>query len=188
MLTDNVKKRGLGSASPEQETQEEGFTYESGGTSLEGRLVHPGSLFHLLWQRDRLRCPFGSCHVADTVVLDASGEAVHWFFTSKREGTVKRKLSSNMRRSCIFQDFTKDVRGPDDPVAVLIAWPRTHHPSQVDLKPCATWPESMAQRVEEQKRREQTQWVGGGEGHRCWGEGQPAMRHLTSQELHAFLF
>ncbi|CAM9585224.1 unnamed protein product, partial [Choristocarpus tenellus] len=86
------------------------------------QLAHPGSLFHLLWQRNRLRCPFGACPIPDTVVFDSSGEAVHWFFTSTREGTVKRKLNSNARRSRLFQEFCKDCRGPQDPVAVLIAW------------------------------------------------------------------
>lgn len=41
----------------------------------------------------RLRCPFSRCPIPDTVVFDSMGEAVDWFFTSKREGGIKRKLT-----------------------------------------------------------------------------------------------
>lgn len=40
----------------------------------------------------RLRCPF-STRIPETVCFDSTGTAVDWFFTSKMEGGIKRKLT-----------------------------------------------------------------------------------------------
>lgn len=46
-----------------------------------------------LYPVTRLGCPFSRCAIPDTVVFDATGVPVDWFFTSQREGCVKRKLT-----------------------------------------------------------------------------------------------
>lgn len=54
----------------------------------------------------RLRCPFSFCAIPDTVVFDSMGEAADWFFTSKREGGIKRKLTRCTRRGCTQASLT----------------------------------------------------------------------------------
>lgn len=48
--------------------------------------------FTALLPAGRLRCPF-STPIPETICFDSTGTPVDWFFTSKRDGGVKRKLT-----------------------------------------------------------------------------------------------
>ncbi|CAM9109876.1 unnamed protein product [Ectocarpus fasciculatus] len=154
---------------------------------------HPARLFHLLWQRDRSRCPFSRCPIPDTVVFNSMGEAGDWFFTSKREGGIKRKLTSNTMFSNIFREVCKGSTD-GDPVAVIISWiPRNddgimsatsagvgrdiqpgmaHAGSQQHLQEATSPQPQHAQYHHPQLQNQQ----------------DAAIRHLTARELHDFLF
>ncbi|CAM9758864.1 unnamed protein product, partial [Ectocarpus sp. 12 AP-2014] len=176
-----LKTVGDGTAKPD----------EHGNRQLQ--TVHPARLFHLLWQRDRSRCPFSRCPIPDTVVFNSMGEAGDWFFTSKLEGGIKRKLTSNTLFSNIFRDFCKGSTD-GDPVAVIISWiPRNDDGIMSaasagdgrDIQP------GMAHaRSQQHLQKPASQQPQHAKIHHPQLENQQdaAIRHLTARELHDFLF
>ncbi|CAM9276469.1 unnamed protein product [Ectocarpus sp. 12 AP-2014] len=155
--------------------------------------VHPARLFHLLWQQDRSRCPFSRCPIPDTVVFNSMGEAGDWFFTSKLEGGIKRKLTSNTLFSNIFREFCKGSTD-GDPVAVIISWiPRNDDGimsaasagDERDIQPGMAHARSQQHLQKPASQQPQHAKI----HHPQLGNQQDAaIRHLTARELHDFLF
>jgi hypothetical protein len=77
------------------------------------------SQFLSLWQRGSLK----GFPAVETVVFDSSGQPSSWFFTSKRDDSIKRKLPSNTHSKAIYSRFCSD-KGADAslqlPVALLL--------------------------------------------------------------------
>jgi hypothetical protein len=77
------------------------------------------SQFASLWQRGSLR----GFPVVETVVFNSSGQPSCWYFTSKRDNSVKRKLPSNTSCKAVYSRFCSD-KGADAssqlPVALLL--------------------------------------------------------------------
>jgi hypothetical protein len=77
------------------------------------------SQFASLWQRGSLK----GFPAVETVVFDSSGQPSSWFFTSKRDDSIKRKLPSNTHSKAIYSRFCSD-KGADAtsqlPVALLL--------------------------------------------------------------------
>ncbi|CAM9095123.1 unnamed protein product [Hapterophycus canaliculatus] len=129
------------------------------------------------------------------------GEAIDWYFTSKREGGIKRKLTSNTRLSNIFREFCKGSVEERHPVAVLIFWTSNIERSDASLAtevgtgrraevsgstPYQRQEQDLEQHngFQEHRRRPNRQ-----KQHQRQQQQQgTAIRHLTARELHYFLF
>ncbi|CAM9320037.1 unnamed protein product [Ectocarpus sp. 4 AP-2014] len=177
----------IGQHKPGLETVGDGTAKPEEHGNRQHQTVHPARLFHLLWQRDRSRCPFSRCPIPDTVVFNSMGEAGDWFFTSKREGGIKRKLTSNTLFANIFREFcTGSTDG--DPVAVFISWiPRKVTSAGVgrDIQPGTA--HARSQQHLQNPASPQPQHT---KFHHPQLENQQdaAIRHLTARELHDLLF
>ncbi|CAM9536146.1 unnamed protein product, partial [Ectocarpus sp. 8 AP-2014] len=183
----------IGQHEPGLKTVGDGIAKPEEHGNRQHQTVHPARLFHLLWQRDRSRCPFSRCPIPDTVVFNSMGEAADWFFTSKREGGIKRKLTSNTLFSNIFREFCKGSTD-GDPVAVTISWiPRnddgimsvTSDGVGRDIQPGVA--DARPQQHLQKPASPQPQHA---KCHHPQLENQQdaAIRHLTARELHDFLY
>eukprot|EP00736_Rhodelphis_marinus_P010700 Rmarinus@m.24752 len=66
------------------------------------------SVYHYMWlHRKRLHTQYpGVLNIPDTVVY-RYGTPITWYFTSKKDGSLKRKRQKNLNASEIFRVYTK---------------------------------------------------------------------------------
>jgi len=76
-------------------------------------------LFELLWRRSDERKPCQFVSLPQTIVFK-NDTITHWFFTSIKDGLLKKKSSMNVTRENCFQAFLKH-HNETDIIAMFIS-------------------------------------------------------------------
>ena len=77
------------------------------------------NLYHYLWSKDEFDRSASHVRIPDTVVYRYR-QPMYWYFTSKLDGTLKRKNKSNMSNAKIEKGFLSGRRSPSGIVAYYI--------------------------------------------------------------------